>query len=206
MLSKAFFTFLVGFFFLLPVIPALAQTFPDPGFPDSLAPRCEGFFDSPGKSLPGCSLCHFVGWAQGIFQLLINLAVFIAVGMIVYAGFLYLFSQGDMGKVKKAHQIFLNVVIGIIVVLLAWFAVDFIAKFFIAKDMEQEFGPWNAIECSLPEDRVYQDWKKNSSPTGTVEVGGIDEDLLDWVPPTAPVDLGDCPTELGDTDFPECVQ
>ncbi len=44
----------------------------------------------------------------------------IAVGIIVYSGFLYVLSNGEPGKVKKAKDSVLYSVIGLVVVLLAF--------------------------------------------------------------------------------------
>ena len=58
--------------------------------------------------------------------------VFIAVPLaaiaFAWAGFLYLSARGNPGQISKAHGIFLNVAIGLGIVLIAWLAVDQILK------------------------------------------------------------------------------
>lgn len=44
----------------------------------------------------------------------------VAVGFIIYAAYMYVLSNGDSGKVKKAKDTLLYAVIGIVVVLLAF--------------------------------------------------------------------------------------
>ena len=50
----------------------------------------------------------------------------VAVGFVVYGGFLYVLSSGDPGRVKKAKDTLLYAVIGIVVVLVAFIVTRFI--------------------------------------------------------------------------------
>lgn len=49
-----------------------------------------------------------------------------AVGFIIYGGFMYMISAGDPGKVKKAKDVLLYAVIGIVVVLVAFVITRFV--------------------------------------------------------------------------------
>jgi hypothetical protein len=51
----------------------------------------------------------------------------VAVGFIVYGGFMYVLSSGEAGKVKKAKDTLLYAVIGLVVVLFAFAITKFIA-------------------------------------------------------------------------------
>jgi hypothetical protein len=55
-----------------------------------------------------------------------KLAILLATVSFAYAGWLYLTSNGDMGKVKSAHDIFLKVLKGFIFMGLAYLIVKFI--------------------------------------------------------------------------------
>lgn len=58
----------------------------------------------------------------------------IATIMFVYAGFLYITSQGDSSQVSKATGIFKNVAIGFVIILTALFLVkEFLLKFGLEK-------------------------------------------------------------------------
>lgn len=73
--------------------------------------------------------CHFedlVELAQNIVNFLIAAAVFLAVILFTYAGFLYVTAAGDTGKVAKAHSVFRYTITGFIIVLAAWLIVNFI--------------------------------------------------------------------------------
>ncbi len=74
------------------------------------------------------------GWAdlfilvRNIMSLMLFLSASIAVISFTYAGFLYLTSFGDMGKVEQAHGIFSKVMIGFCFVFLGWLIVATILK------------------------------------------------------------------------------
>jgi len=59
-------------------------------------------------------------------------SIFVAVGvvMFLYAGFIFLTSEGDPGKMTKAKNAFLYGVIGVIVGVLGWTMVNIIKKIF----------------------------------------------------------------------------
>lgn len=50
----------------------------------------------------------------------IGLSSFIAVGIVIYAGYLYMFSGGDPSKVQTAHKALLYTAIGYGIILLTW--------------------------------------------------------------------------------------
>lgn len=52
----------------------------------------------------------------------------VAVGFIVYGGYLYIISAGDPGKIKKAKDVLLYAVIGIVVVIVAFVITRFVIE------------------------------------------------------------------------------
>lgn len=50
----------------------------------------------------------------------------VAVGFIIYAGYLYILSSGDPSKIKKAKDTLLYAIIGVIVVLIAFVITSFV--------------------------------------------------------------------------------
>jgi hypothetical protein len=82
--------------------------------------------------------------ANGLIDWVFGIAVLIAVILIVYAGFLLVFSRGDSGAVSKGKGMLTNTIIGIVIMLLAWTMVDVVMKMFMGGD----FGIWNEVqEC-----------------------------------------------------------
>lgn len=68
----------------------------------------------------------------GILSNVLNAVYFwagiLAVGLIIYGGFIYTISNGDPSKVKKAKDSILYAVIGLVVVLLAFAITSFVVK------------------------------------------------------------------------------
>jgi hypothetical protein len=117
--------------FVVPVM-AQAQIF------GALIPTCGGNFGE------DCSFCNLLWMGQKIINFFIYLSVVVATFLFTYAGVLYMTSAPNPGNIEKAHKIFWNVLIGLIVVLGAWLIVDTVMKVFYS---ESDFGPWNAILC-----------------------------------------------------------
>jgi hypothetical protein len=63
-----------------------------------------------------------------IINVVIYVTGFIAVAMVVVGGVQYALSQGDPAKVKKAKDIILYGIIGLVVVILAYAIVNFVLK------------------------------------------------------------------------------
>jgi hypothetical protein len=70
-----------------------------------------------------CKFDQIVELANEIAVILISLVTAVATVMFVYAGFLYLTAQGDTGQIKKATGVFRTVVIGFVIILIAYMAV-----------------------------------------------------------------------------------
>lgn len=63
-----------------------------------------------------------------IIRLLLGLMTLIAVVLIIYGGFTWLTAAGNEERVEKAKQIITAAVIGLIIILLAWAIVIFVAR------------------------------------------------------------------------------
>ncbi|TSD03388.1 MAG: Uncharacterized protein Athens071416_69 [Parcubacteria group bacterium Athens0714_16] len=114
--------FLVLLFILLsPVILFATETAPPP--PNGIidASTCT-------NANGGCGFNDMITLVQNIMTFAFYIAAPIAVGMFTYAGVLYLTAGGKPGQIEKAHTIFLNVLIGFIIVLAAWLIVNTIAN------------------------------------------------------------------------------
>jgi hypothetical protein len=81
--------------------------------------------DISGQAVNPCGFDHLMILINKTINfILIDLAVPIAAIMFVYAGFLLLTSGGESGKKTTAKKIFTNVAIGLIIVAVAWLAVQ----------------------------------------------------------------------------------
>ena len=80
-----------------------------------------------------CDFNQLVILANNIISIGIYLAVLVAVAMFAFAGWLYLTSAGDTGKMKEAHTIFTNAAVGFIFILGAWLLVTLILSALASK-------------------------------------------------------------------------
>jgi hypothetical protein len=94
--------------------PAMAQ-FADPCERVSELPGCEG----PGAFERG-------GIANRVANVLIFLTGAVAVVMIIIGGLKYVISQGDPGSTRSAKDTILYAIIGVVVAILAYAAVNFV--------------------------------------------------------------------------------
>jgi riboflavin transporter FmnP len=79
----------------------------------------------------------FITLIQNVLKYLIyTIATPIAAIMFAYAGYLYMTAGDEMGNIKKAHDIFVSVLWGFGVMLIAWALVWFIITFFTGDNSE----------------------------------------------------------------------
>lgn len=63
------------------------------------------------------SIANFI---EGVLEAVVMIALPIIVAFMVYAGFKFIFAQGNEGKLKTAKENFMYVIIGTIMILGAW--------------------------------------------------------------------------------------
>ena len=137
------------------VVMALILLVPDVSVAQSTFNVCSG---------NECTSCHFVKLIENVLDFLIVLSVLFATIMFVYAGFMMVTAAGNMGQVTKARAIFVDVVIGIVIVLSGYMIVDTVMKFIVGDDLLGG-GPWNKIDCSRsqnPDPTTPGMWAPNS--------------------------------------------
>ena len=90
-----------------------------------------------------CTFCDFLKMGQNIINFMVYALAIVATLLFMYAGILYLTAAGNQGNIGKAHSIFTNVFIGLIIVLAAWLIVDIVLSVLTGKKV----GPWTAPIC-----------------------------------------------------------
>jgi hypothetical protein len=79
-----------------------------------------------------CTFGDLITLAQTVINFLIfKIAAPLAAVMFIWAGFLYLTAAGNEGQVKKAHELFWAVFIGLVIALAAWLMVSLVLRFFL---------------------------------------------------------------------------
>lgn len=87
----------------------------------------------------GCRLCDLVTLANNVITFIIQMSVFVAVLLLVVAGFKSIIA----GESAELGSTFFNIVIGIVIMLCGWLVIDTVLKVLIGGQL----GPWNQIQC-----------------------------------------------------------
>lgn len=66
-----------------------------------------------------------------VIEILLRVGAFVAIGYVIYGGFLYITSQGEPEKAKGAQQTILNAVVGLVITILATGIITFIGGRFV---------------------------------------------------------------------------
>lgn len=91
----------------------------------------------------GCNLCDAIIVAQNIIQMLFELAVPIAVAVIVWGAFLFITAGGSEERVGKGKKTMTAAVIGLVIALAAWIIVNTILHV-LTGDIN---FPWADVSC-----------------------------------------------------------
>jgi hypothetical protein len=81
---------------------------------------------TPDLTKGGCGWKELAPIVNELLQNIILLGIFIATMMIFYAGYVLVKGQGSPGSISSAKKIFLNIVIGLILLVGAYYIVEFI--------------------------------------------------------------------------------
>jgi N-acetylneuraminic acid mutarotase len=96
-----------------------------------------------------CTLCHLFVLAKRVIDFLVEYVLFpLAVLMIVIGGVMFLTAAGDPGRIGTAKKILTSVVIGLVIIFLAWLIVDTIIMFIT--NSGSPFQNWKTINCPIP--------------------------------------------------------
>jgi TRAP-type C4-dicarboxylate transport system permease small subunit len=66
-----------------------------------------------------------------VIEILLSVAVFVAIGFIIYGGFRYITSSGDASGIKGAKDTIVNAIIGLIIAMVAFGVVRYITGEFV---------------------------------------------------------------------------
>ena len=112
--------------------------------PGTIVPQCSGAALFSGSSEHQCTFCDFMQLVQNVLDFILFLAIITAGGLFAWAGWLYVTSIDNPTNVKKAHDIFRNGIIGLLLVLGAYTIVDTIIKTLAGGNL---LSDWNNL-CS----------------------------------------------------------
>jgi TRAP-type C4-dicarboxylate transport system permease small subunit len=90
----------------------------------------------------GCkSICDLAQLAQNVLNDAIYIAVFLSAVLFAWAGFKYLTNVANSGEVSRAKEIFVNVAVGLVIILAGWLVVDVLMRTLVGASVL----PWNKI-------------------------------------------------------------
>ena len=90
-----------------------------------------------------CGVCELVQLGQNILNAGVYILVALAAVMFAWSGFELLTAAGNSQKYGRAKRVFSNVVVGLVILLVSWVAVDTLMKTFVKEG--GKFGPWHQI-------------------------------------------------------------
>lgn len=123
-------------------IPHLAVAGPLDG---PIVPTCDAA-DQPGVGFSGaCQLCDLVHLADNMVRFVVAFSVIVATLLFAYAGMLYVTAASKPDNIKKAHEVFIKVFVGLVIILVAWLVVDIIMRTLAGAQFAL---PWRDIPCA----------------------------------------------------------
>src|SRR3989338_520821 len=123
--------FFATIFFIAPSLALAANSLPGQIVPTSC------------NEVGGCkSVCDLATVAQNVLNTGIYVAVFLSAVLFAWAGWLYLSSVAG-GEISREKEIFVNVAVGLVIILAGWLVVDTLMRTLVGNG--GSFGPWNKI-------------------------------------------------------------
>jgi len=110
-MKKLIFTIIILFFLLTPIATAYAL--------DPIVPEC-------AKSTEGDNICCMMYVISNLSRWILGVMGAFALLFFIIGGLMWITSAGSAEKVKKGQSLMVNTVIGIIIIVVAWLAVNFI--------------------------------------------------------------------------------
>lgn len=161
-MSKKLIIFLTLAVVFLPLVAFAAQTPAEllSGSGGGLVPQCEGAF---------CRACDLIELSSNVINFAIAFSVIIATLMFAYAGILYVTAASKSDQVKKAHGVFVNVFVGLVIVLTAWLLVNITFSVLTGRGL----AIWTDISCiANPVSSAFPDAPGAPSPRPPVTGSG----------------------------------
>ena len=120
----------IVFLFLSILSPAPAKAvsvgicpYPDPNDPDKCNSANYQWACKPGTTPPDGTCISYIG---EIYKYSLRLGAVLTVLIIIYAGYLYVFSQGDTSKLTQAKELLVGTLLGFLLLLTIGLVLDFI--------------------------------------------------------------------------------
>lgn len=140
-MKKYIFLFLIIAGLILPTVSFA-------GLPDFNGPYVICGRSGTGEGSAPCTLCDIFKMVQKIIDLIIGAIIIIGPILIAVGGLMILFAGTDPGLLDKGKSVIKSVIIGLIIALLAWTAINMIFNGLTKSYGTEGTMPWNKIECT----------------------------------------------------------
>lgn len=166
------------------VLFAAVLCVPELAFAQPLVPQCAGIT---------CELCHIFDLANRIIQYVILAASIAAAALFAYAGALMVFAAGDPTKIAKAKDIFRRVIVGYVIALIAFLAVDTLIN-----SVAQKKFTWKNVQCQTSLRKTQGTGLRFVTPEAVVVIqttsgtGAVDPEGLTTTLPSREAVCSDC--------------
>jgi len=131
---------------------------------------------------PDCNFCHLGELVNNVLNWLIGIFVAVAVIIFVWAGFRLLTSGGNPDTIAWVKQRFLNVLIGLLLMLSAWLIIDLLLKGLTGSEKGMNFwgdfgreGCGGAVQANQPENPGDRTPNRPSQPPRDELCDGFDD-------------------------------
>lgn len=121
---------------------------------------------------PTCSACHLVDMINRLIVWVIGILIVLFGLMLAYAGFNLVTSAGNPGALTAAKDMFVNVIIGLIIILASWLIVDTIIRGLGVTDARGGPFPWSRVECWVQNQPYPGDPASNPGAPPLTSAGG----------------------------------
>ncbi len=116
-----------------------------------------GFVPCGGGRDDPCQMCHFIQMGNSIMMWFVVVLIVLGVFVLAFAGLKLITSGGNTQAKDQAKDMFVNVIVGYLLVLSAWLIVDTLMKV-LTNDNIGGLGPWNEMICvTQPSVRLGRD-------------------------------------------------
>lgn len=92
-----------------------------------------------------CSLCSMILMGQLLIEFMLKISAVAAILCIAFGGILYIFAAGNQGTIEKAKSIIKYVLLGFVIIFVAWALVDTILAMF--GYIDPAGGEWYSMNC-----------------------------------------------------------
>lgn len=137
-----------------------------------MATSAAGLVPCGGTDQAPCQTCDVVKLTNNVVRWLVLVLGTFAAIIIVYAGVRLVTSGGNQAAMEKAKDMITNVIIGYVIILAAWLAIDYALKAIID---EGAFGVWNEVQCTTTDRPEYNPDKIILGFGSPIPVGGSGE-------------------------------